>query len=145
MISWRKADLIDTLRSKGKKTYPCVLYLVFPTTENGINESDRDDEYMGILDLAIDSNIPFGDYLAIRDLVNSALAPNKATIDGDSDDRRKFYSGPNFNMLQFTSGSLLVFENKIRRISKGPVTENLREYQNNDDIDRITISFSVEV
>lgn len=145
MISWRQADLIDTLRSKRSKVYPCKLELVFPVDENNQNISDREEEYMGILNLELDPNIPLNDYMAIRDKVNGVLAPNIATTDEDVEDRRKFFSGPNVGFARFGDSSLLNFENKIRRIATGPVTENISEYQNDEDIDRITIGFSIEV
>ena len=146
MISYRQADLKERFVAKQPKAYDCQLDLVFPTDMLGNNDSDREDEYVGILDLKIPSEIDLGTYIAISKKVNNALSPNTGSIELEGDeDRRKFYSGKHLNMIQFTSSSLLNFENKIRKIATGPVTDNIVEYNNDIDIERITIRFKVTV
>ena len=149
MISCR-SDFFQRYNESQPKTYDCRLELVFPMDENGMNISDRDIAYMGILQLEIDTPQTLAAQLAIWDKVNTALSPHKATIDDSTHDARKFFSTGTQNMVAFESSSTLIFENAIRRISSSPVTENLSQFLGSqflgtEEMDRVTISFSVTV
>ena len=143
MISFRRADLLNEYESK---QFNCRLELVFPTTENGVNQSDSDEQYMGILNLEIDSPTTLNEHLAIWNKVNEVLAPYKGTIDSDSEaDLRKFYSNSNQNLHEFVDVSTCDFQERIQRISSSPVTENFYAYNNDEALDRVTISFTIKI
>ena len=141
MISFRRADLLDEYSNKD---FQCRLELVFQTTENGINESDSENLYMGILNLEIDSPTTLNEQLSIWHRVNEALRPYQATISVETpEDARKFYYESTQNMVSFVAVSTLHFEERIFGISTS-VKQNLSEYNNNDQLDRVTITFTIK-
>jgi hypothetical protein len=147
MISCR-ADLFKHLKPQNHElhSFDCKMELVFNEDGNGQNESDRDDAYMGILNLVISTHQEtVGETMAVFHEVNKAIAPYNAYTTIDREDNRKFFSTPGQNLRQFISSAVNHFSDKLATISTAVVHDNQTDYWAGNTANRVTIWFQVTV
>lgn len=137
MISFRQADLIERLHGGPVQEWKAKLDLVYPYS------GPHPERYAGIASLELSPSIPLYKYMKIRDMVNAAIAPVKATIDDNPDnDSRVFYSNILETGAAFIQRTSNRFNHQIASISKYIVT--MSERDEGDTQKRVTIGFVVE-